>query len=192
MQKYSQYRAIVDRKLQQRELLVTNIYRENVAIELARRWCEAVEESQRIVQGIAQAIQQRVHDQVASIVSRCLTAVFDDPYTFELRFDRKRGKTECQMVFTRDGKTLDDPLNEIGGGVVEVAAFGLRLACLLTSRPAPRRFLVLDEPFKSVRGQEYRDRVRQLLIGLSEELGVQILLNTDLEAFQLGKVVELQ
>jgi hypothetical protein len=185
------YRQQINEKLQQRKLLESSLQREQQALSEADLGVQAVVEAQEIVQRLAQTIQQRIHRQIASIVSRCLTAVFDDPYTFSIRFDRKRSKTEATMVFSRDGKELESPLEEVGGGVVELAAFGLRLACLLISQPPGRRMLILDEPFKSVRGTEYRSRVRQLLIGLSEELGIQILLNTDLESFQLGTIIEL-
>lgn len=187
----SECRKIVDGNLAKLNLVREQIKAENQALVRADKNIKAVELAQRITQHIAQSIQQRIYKQIAAIVTRCLQAVFDEPYDFQLRFDRKRGKTECRMVFVRGGKELDDPLNEIGGGVVEVAAFGLRVACLLLSRPSPRRFLALDEPFKSVRGDEYRDRVRQMLLALSEELGIQILLNTDLGALQLGTVIEI-
>ena len=106
-------------------------------------------------------------------------------------FDRKRGKTEAQLVFERDGVQLEDPLNEIGGGVVDVAALALRLSSILLSRPPMRRFLALDEPFKSIRGKENRARTRLMLQRLAEDLKLQILINTDIPEFQLGTVVEL-
>jgi hypothetical protein len=59
------------------------------------------------------------------------------------------------------------------------------------AKPAARRLLVLDEPFKSIRGKGNRDRTRVMLQRLVDDLSVQVILNTDVEAFRLGKVVEL-
>ncbi len=151
----------------------------------------AVEEARGVVQRVAQALQRRAHEGIAAVVNRCLEAVFDDPYRFELRFDRSRGRTECRAVFSRDGTELDDPLNEVGGGVVDVAALAIRLAVLTLARPRPRRFLALDEPFKNVRGGRNRARVRELLEALAGEFGVQMLVSTDILEFRLGTVVEL-
>jgi hypothetical protein len=156
-----------------------------------RRRVETAVKAQQILQVIAQRVQETAHKQIAAIVTRCLKAVFDDPYTFKIHFERKRGKTEARMVFVRKGMELD-PKTGVGGGVLDVAAFALRLACLLLQRPARRRLLILDEPFKFVsERKEYRERVRQLLESLSEEMDVQLVLVTHDSILETGKVVEI-
>lgn len=90
------------------------------------------------------------------------------------------------MVFIRDGQEID-PMSASGGGVIDVAAFALRLACLLLATPRPRRLLVLDEPFRFV-SAKYRPKIRALLLQLSEELGVQIILVTHITELQIGTV----
>lgn len=152
------------------------------------------EEAQKSIQKVAQSVQQEAHDRIAGLVTRCLGAVFDEPYEFKIEFERKRGKTEAALKFVRDGLVLDDPMNQAGGGVIDVASFALRLACLVLRRPQIRRLLVLDEPFKNIRGAEYRGRVRALLEALSREIGVQFILCVDADAypqFVLGHVVEM-
>ena len=50
------------------------------------------------------------------------------------------------------------------------------------------------EPFRNIRGQEYRERVRDLVVQLAEELGVQFIINIDTDVypeFELGKVIRL-
>ena len=77
-----------------------------------------------------------------------------------------------------------------GGGVVDVAAFALRLSCLMLSKPPLRRLLVLDEPFKFV-SAEHRDRIQTLLRTLAEEMRIQILMVTHIEQLVTGDVLEL-
>lgn len=152
------------------------------------------EEAQSTIQKVAQSVQQEAHDRIAGLVSRCLEAIFDEPYEFKIDFERKRGKTEAELKFVRGGLTLDDPMNQAGGGVIDVASFALRLACLVLQRPPLRRLLVLDEPFKNIRGADYRSRVRSLLEALATEVEVQFLLCVDADAypqFVLGHVVEM-
>jgi len=149
-------------------------------------------QAQSIFQKIGQTLQQQTHQQISQVVSRCLRAVFgSQAYDFRVDFQQKRGRTEARLVFERDGVEYDDPLNEIGGGVVDVAALALRLACILLTRPALRRLLVLDEPFNNIRGEGNRKRTRDLLLRLSEELQIQIIINTDISAYRMGEVIEL-
>ena len=185
------YRQKVDKLASQHSLAVQQVEQEEAALSRSKGAVEATEEAQRIVQAIAQTLQQQAHQKIAEVVSRCLSAVFEQPYEFRIRFDRKRGKTEARMEFVRDGLVLDDPLNSVGGGVVDVCGLALRLACVLLARPPHRRFLCLDEPFRFVRGKGNRERTRRMLQGIAEELGVQFLICTDIPAYRLGKVIEI-
>lgn len=150
---------------------------------------EHLGEAQRIVQHIAQTIQQAAHDRIARIVSRCLEAVFEEPYEFHINFERKRGKTEAELTFLRNGEKID-PLTASGGGVVDVASFALRLACLVLTQPQKRRLLVLDEPLKHL-SQNHAGRVREMLMELSMDLKVQFIMVTHQPKLQVGKVIEL-
>lgn len=151
----------------------------------------AARKAQAVLQAVAKLVQEKAHQQITRIVTRCLAAVFDDPYTFELRFEKKRGKTDARPVFVRGGH--DHPVDEaVEGGVLDVAAFGLRIAEVLMQRPPVRRLLILDEPFKfpSVK-KGYRERTRDLLMTLAEELDFQFVVVTHDPLFEVGKVIDL-
>lgn len=147
-----------------------------------------------VVQTVATSVQQMVHAKLAGVVTHCLRAVFDDPYEFQILFEMKRGRTEAKLVFVRRGMVLDDPVHEVGGGVLEVAAFALRVACLVIEKPLKRRLLVLDEPFGRLRGEANRQRMRDLVLSLARDFGVQFVINIDHEAFPeflLGDVIRI-
>lgn len=146
-------------------------------------------EAQELAQQVAQHVQQQAHDQIAKVVSQCLSAIFDEPYVFQIHFERKRGRTEARLTFERDGLEVD-PLTASGGGVVDVASFALRLSCLILNKPSLRRFIVMDEPFRFL-SVDYRPRVAELLKTLSEEMDAQFLMITHDEVLKIGKVVEL-
>jgi len=150
----------------------------------------ASEESRKILQSVAQAVQQSAHNRIASVVSRCLESVFDDPYEFKIEFVQKRGRTEANLHFLRNGMFLD-PMTASGGGVIDVASFALRASCLLLSRPRLRRVIVLDEPMKFV-SAEYRGRVRHMLEELSGELGIQFIVVTHIRELECGKVIQIE
>ncbi len=146
-------------------------------------------EAQKVLQIVAQSVQQQAHDKIAGVVSQCLESVFDEPYEFKILFEQKRGRTEAKLVFSRNGNECD-PLTASGGGPVDVASFALRLSCLLLTRPATRRVLILDEPFKFL-SENYRERIRVMLETLSKEMKVQIIMVTHLDELRCGKVIEL-
>ena len=145
--------------------------------------------AQEILQQLAQAVQQRAHQKIAEVVTSCLEAVFEDPYSFHIEFERKRGKTEARLKFKRGGMTVD-PLNSTGGGVVDVASFALRVACLILHRPRLSKVMVLDEPMKFV-SEQYRPRVREMLERLSRDLDMQIVMVSHIEDLATGKIIEL-
>ncbi len=150
------------------------------------------EEAQQVLQAVAQTLQQSAHERIARIVTQCLKTVFgEDAYEFKIDFKRARGKTEARLVFVRDGLELQDPLNEASGGVVQVAAFALRLADLIISKPARRKVLFLDEPFGGLH-YEAADRVRGLLLGLAKEMKVQLVFTTHNSQLRCGSVIELE
>ncbi len=173
-----------------KNLLEDKLAEEKKDAEEAIVLLETSQEAQKTIQIIAQTIQQQAHQKISEIVSKCLDAVFDDPYELKIDFQQKRGKTEAKLLLVRDGVELDDPLNASGGGVIDVAAFALRIACLCLTKPQKRRLIVLDEPFKFV-SQEYRHRLVRMLKALSDDMKIQFLIVTHLDNFEIGKVVKI-
>ena len=149
------------------------------------------EEAQQTAQQVAEQVQQRAHNQIVGVVSRCLETVFyDENYGLKIRFDKKRGRTEAVIILTKDEHEVEDPLDGDSGAVCEMAAFALRLSCLVLAKPNLRRLIVMDEPFKSM-SAEYWENTRLLLDGLSKEFGIQIIMVTHNPHLQTGKVIEL-
>lgn len=148
------------------------------------------EDAAAAVQTCAALVQAAVHNQITAVVTRCLAAVFDEPYAFKIEIDKARGKTEAVLVLERGGVRLTDPLFEAGGGVVDVAAFALRVACLAV-KAGGRKLLVADEPMKNVNGAAYQDRVGRMVESLARELGFQFIFCTDDEWLKVGNVVRV-
>lgn len=147
-------------------------------------------QARKLCQEVAEAVQASAHAQISGLVRRCLAAVFGaGAFGFDIRFEQKRGKTEARLVFVEDGNEID-PTEAGSGGAMDVAAFALRLACLMLSAPKARRLLVIDEPFKMV-ANEHLPAVRDLLEALAEETGTQIIMVAHPEALRCGTVVSL-
>jgi DNA repair exonuclease SbcCD ATPase subunit len=187
----SDVRKKLDKALSDYRYAVRSVKDEKAALAKATQEVHDTEQAQTIIQVVAQQVQQQAHDRISAIVSKCLKAVFDDPYEFRIEFDRKRGRTEARLVFVRDGQEVD-PLDGAGGGVVDVAAFALQVACIALRRPRRRRLFVADEPFKFVSGRKgFRERVRNLIEVLADELGFQFVLVSHDRFLEVGRVVEV-
>lgn len=183
-------RKLVDSRKLQKEVADKQLKAASQELDEAKAECTAVDQALTIAEAVARTVQQVAHKRITAVVSRALAAVFDDPYEFDIKFERKRGKTEAALKFIRRGHELT-PVGGAGGGPIDVAAFALRMASLVLSRPPARRLLLLDEPFKAVHSIEYRERVRGMLEELAKDMGVQIVMSTGIEEFKTGKVVEI-
>lgn len=138
--------------------------------------------AQTIMQQVAQRTQEEITFHIADVVSTALEAVFPDPYTFKIDFVIKRGKTEANLYFERDGLRCN-PIQESGGGVVDIAAFALRIALWSLQRPGSNNTIVLDEPMKFL-SRELQPKAGEMLKLLSEKLGIQFIIVTHDTAFQ--------
>jgi DNA repair ATPase RecN len=145
--------------------------------------------ARKVAQEVAQQLQQKAHSQIAGIVTKCLGLVFDEPYEFKIEFEQKRGKTEAKLLF-REGVHDMNPMEEGSGGVIDVAAFALRLTNLMLATPKLRKLIVLDEPFKGI-SIENAPKIGRMLKVLAKELKVQIVFVTHNRLMRSGKVVEL-
>lgn len=186
------YRRRLDRLRSEREHVLQTVEDERLALDKAKQDYAAALEAQRIIQSVAERLQTTANQRIAAVVSRCLRAVFGSSAPgFRIQFPQRRGKTEAQLEFTQGANCLSEPLEESDGGSVDVAALGLRLACLMLARPTRRRLLVLDEPMRNIHGTNNRRRAAELLLTLAKEMDLQVILATGLEWLKVGNVVEL-
>ncbi len=191
MQSVTNHRQKLDRLLAKHSLAKQQVLAEKKVFREAESRVTNVEDAQKLVQSVAETIQESAHRQISSVVTRCLEAVFgEEAYQFKICFEKKRGKTDARLVFVRDGQEVD-PNDSVGGGVLDLAAFSLRLACVMLGMPKRRRLLCLDEPMKFV-SKEYHPAVREMLETLADELGLQMIMVTHAAGLACGKVVELE
>lgn len=127
------------------------------------------------VQHIAETLQSDATAFFTSCVQSALDIVFPGAYVFKMEFASRRNQAELDMWLDRNGEKVS-ALDSAGGGVVDVISFALRTCCLLLSKKA--KLLILDEPFKFIRG-EARDRLGDLLNLLSVESHVQVIMVAD-------------
>ena len=186
------WRNSLDRLLMKRSAFKTALKKEKTSLREIDASAECLSEALQILQDVAETIQTQAHEQIASVVSRCLTAVFQEiAPEFQILFERKRGRTEARLIFIEDDHEIS-PRSGVGGGIQDVASFALRLACLMLRRPRSRKILIMDEPFKFVHSPEYRERIRKLLETLAEEADFQFVISTGYAEYEAGTVINVE
>jgi DNA repair exonuclease SbcCD ATPase subunit len=135
-----------------------------------------IEDAQRIIQFVAKQTQEELKYHISELVSLALSAIYDDPYEFELEFITKRDRTEANPIFKRNGKKFI-PGKRTGYSSVDIAAFALRISIWNIKRPRTRNTMIFDEPFTSL-DKKAKSKIGSLLRMISKKLNLQIIMST--------------
>lgn len=134
------------------------------------------EEAKEIIRTVGQKTQEQLSYHISDITTLALEAVFQNPYELKVEFVQRRNKTECDLLFSRDGVDVD-PLSASGGGAVDVASFALRIASWSMMNPRTRNTIILDEPLRFLSGDN-QERASAMIKELSQRLGIQFIIIT--------------
>ena len=132
------------------------------------------EQAREIVREVGLKTQEQISFHLSDITSLALEAVFTNPYELIVEFVQRRNKTECDLLFERDGNRVD-PIEASGVGAVDIASFALRIASWSMSRPHSRNVIILDEPFKCL-SDNYQEKASQMLKEVSDKLKLQFII----------------
>ena len=134
-----------------------------------------------VLSEVAKLTQERFKDKVESLVTMAIQSVFDRSFRFELIFEQKRNKMECRFVISEiiNGEKVeyDSIADDMGGGLVDIVGFALRIVLWSLEKPRSRSFMVLDEPFRFV-GSALIEKAGVMLREISTRLGIQFIVVT--------------
>lgn len=168
------YRSLLDQSIGKRDTLQSqkDAYVKKIDYLIQRQ--KTIELVQALVQKVAKETQEQLKFQIEDIVKTCIDTCFPDEYDFRVEFEIKRGKTECALKFYKNEREIDI-IEASGGGVVDMASLGLRLAAWSLGNTA--NVLVLDEPAKFL-SRNLQGRAGEILHEISEKLHIQVIMNT--------------
>jgi len=164
-------RKLIEKKAE-RNLLINQLAQANTNKEKISYVLDNTLKARQIVQDVAEEIQKTIEFQISYLVSTALSSVFPDPYTFKLSFVQRRNKTECDLLFVKNGEECD-PFSASGGGAIDIANFALRIA--IWSIKKTQNVFILDEPFRFV-SVDLQEKCSQMMKEISEKLGIQIIM----------------
>lgn len=134
------------------------------------------EKAKEIVRSVGIKTQQQLQFHISDITSLAMEAVFENPYKLKVEFIQRRNKTECDLSFTRDGNEID-PMEESGGGAVDLASFALRIASWSLQTPHSRNTIILDEPMRFL-SEDLQEKASAMLKEISKKLKIQFIIVT--------------
>ena len=143
-------------------------------LEGEKKLLALTEQARDILVTATAATQDQVREFIEDLVSLALQSVFGVEYFFVLDFKQQRGQSEIRPVILWKQEQFD-PKGEVGGDIVDVASFALRLVLWALSDRRSAPVFILDEPFKFL-SKDRSDEAANMLRGISELLGIQIIM----------------
>ena len=134
---------------------------------------EHLEKAQAFIQEIARKTQEHLKYHIEDVVQLAIDAIFPDEYQFFLEFSTSYEKTEANLVFEKKGYPVNI-LKSAGGGLVDIASLGLRIACWSLSKND--NVLILDEPVARIQPAELQAVAWDIIKELSHRLKLQFII----------------
>lgn len=135
-----------------------------------------------VSQEVAQQTQKELEIQISNIVTSAIQAIFNKPYEFRVDFQVRRNKTEADIYLTDEDGNRFNPIHDNGGGIADIIAFSLRLACWRLNNPRTCGVVIYDECLKFV-SKNYIPAVVSFVKEICEKLDLQIIMITHIEQF---------
>jgi len=174
--KVSDLRSELDRRQGQKQQTEENLEEAKSRLAQYKQKMERHEEAREVLRTVSLKTQEALAFHISEITSLALQSVFEDPYDLVVDFVQRRNKTECDLLFERNGNQVN-PMDASGGGAVDVASFALRVASWSMQRPRTRPVIVLDEPMRFL-STDLQPKAAQMFEQLSEKLGLQFIIVT--------------
>lgn len=171
---FAELRKKVAKASTRRVLLQEQLEAQQKELILRKERVVGVEEVLQVFQTASTKIQEKLRFQVTDIVQTAVDTVFPGRYIFCMEFSTKNNRTFTSIYLERDGLRMD-PMTCNGGGVGDLVALGLRMACWTIGRTA--NTLIMDEPYKNL-SANFRPIMGEILKTLSKRLGLQVILVT--------------
>lgn len=167
----------VEKLVTERNLLKNQLTQSQSRLETISKRLDNIHQAREILKKVAIQTQAGLEFRINSIVSSALAAVFPDPYEFRIRFVERRNKMECDLLFVKNEEEFS-PLDDTGGGAVDVASLALRVVFWSLRKGRPT--FVMDEPVKFL-SDGRQERASAMIKMLSEKMGLQFIIVSHME-----------
>ena len=158
-----------------RDLLTVQLKAKNSEVADLKLYYEDLVKARWVLSEVAKNTQEIFKKRVESLVTMAIRSVFDRPFKFVLNFEQKRNKLEIQPVVI-EGEEEYVPKDDMGGSVLDIIGFALRVVLWSLEKPKSRNIMVLDEPGKWT--GKLITRFGKMIKEVSQGLGFQVIMVT--------------
>ncbi len=144
---------------------------------------ENLQKARAIVSEAGKFTQTYLKDYIEEMVSTALQAVFEEDYKFVIEFEIKRNQVECKLKIKINEQEMDFK-DCVGGGIIDVTSFALRIVLWSIQNPKTDNVIILDEPFHFIHGK--LENAMKMLKDLSKKLNIQFIIVSQLEELSEG------
>src|SRR3990167_2451903 len=138
-----------------------------------KEYNENLQKARVLIAEAGKYTQSYLKDYIESMVTTALQAVFEEDYQFVIDFDIKRNKPEAKISLKLRGEETD-PSNSVGGGVLDIASFALRVVLYSIQNPKTDNVIILDEPLRFLHGKI--ENAMKIIKDLSKKLNIQFII----------------
>ncbi len=176
MSQTKHFRTLLERQRGEQSRIQSTIDRVRQDIRALKHRRRDYERAREIVRLVGLKTQEQLQYHISDITTLAMEAVFDNPYALSVEFVQRRNKSECDLLFERDGERVE-PTSASGGGTVDVASFALRIASWSMQNPRSRNVIIMDEPLRFL-SEQYQPKASLMIKELSERLNLQFIIIT--------------
>jgi hypothetical protein len=126
---------------------------------------------------LAEQTQRYFREQVESLATVAVRSVFDRPYSVKLLSEKRRGRMETEILILENGEEFQ-PKDEMGGSMMDLLSFVMRVILWSLQSPRSRNTFVLDEPMKFLGSGIRLQQAARMLNEISSSLQCQLIIVT--------------
>lgn len=141
----------------------------------AKKKLEDIIKARWLITEAQERTQFKFKKRVEPLVTMAIRSIYPNPYKFELVFGKRAGKLTCTPTIVENG-VEKDPMEDMGGGLVDIVSFALRVVLWSFERPKTNPIIFFDEPLKNM-GELIRLGA-EVMRKVANKLGFQLIINT--------------
>lgn len=139
---------------------------------------DKLEQASLILQKLSEKQREVAKTRLEELGTQALQYSLGNNYRMVIELSESRKRPQAFLYVIDDDKGIKtSPLDDNGGGIIDIISIALRLVVLQAHEPTIDGPIILDEPFKMV-SKEYIPMLSDFLKKISNDFGRQIIMVT--------------